>query len=232
MFPATKPPAPADNLLLGALPAEDRRRLLPHLELVALPVGKVISEPGERVSHVFFPTGGIVSMLALLDDGTSAEIAIVGIEGVVGISSFLGDAQEFGPRYRRAVTMAGHAYQLRVDVLMEEFKRDGELRRQLLRHTQALITQIALTAVCNRLHRLQQQMCRWLLLRLDRLGGSELFATHKQIANQLGVRREGVTEAVSHLEQCVCECYGVIEKEYARLLGVTSIRASLSRTGG
>lgn len=202
-------------------------------------MGKVISEPGERVSHVFFPTSGIVSILISLEDGLTVETAIIGNESAVGISAVLEGARGHGPRYRRIVTMAGQAYRLRTDILMREFELSGEFRRRLLLHIQALITQIAQTAMCNRHHRLEMQVCRWLLMRLDRQAGSELRATHEQIANQLGVRREGVSEVASHLQSCgvilysrghivvqnrpgleqrVCECYGVIEKEYARLL--------------
>ena len=240
--------APTDNLLLGALPGEDYRRLQPHLEPVELPFGKVISEPGERISHVLFPTAGIVSMLLSLEDGLSVETAIIGNESGVGISSLLEGARGNGARYRRVVTLAGQAYRLRMDLLIKEFERGGELRHRLLLHIQAKITQIAQTAMCNRHHRLEMQVCRWMLMRLDRVASSELRATHEQIANQLGVRREGVTEVAGHLqsgglihyrrgdivvldrpglERRVCECYGVIEKEYARLL-----RVRFPSTGG
>ncbi len=239
--PEKTPLTPTDNFLLGALPAEDYRRLEPHLEPVALPLGQIISEPGECVSHVYFPTAGIVSLLISLEDGTSVETAIIGNESAVGISALLEGARGHGSRYRRTVTMAGQAYRLRMDILMTEFERGGELRRRLLLHIQALITQIAQTAMCNRHHRVEMQVCRWLLMRLDRHAGCELHATHDEIANQLGVRREGVSEVAHHLQSCgvilysrghivvldrpgleqrVCECYGVIEKEYARLLRV------------
>lgn len=245
---AAAPPPATANLFLGALPGDAYRRLQPHLEPVALPLGQVISEPGERVNHVFFPTAGIVSLLVSLHDGFSVETAIIGNDSGVGFSSLLEGVRGNGPRYRRVVTMAGQAYRLRMEFLMQECERGGVLRHQLLLHIQAKITQIAQTAMCNRHHRLEMQVCRWVLMRLDRLVGSELRATHEQIANQLGVRREGVTEVASHLqssglihysrgriavldrpglEQRVCECYGVIEKEYARLL-----RARYPATGG
>lgn len=236
---ASTPHAPAGNLLLSALPEADYRRLQPHLEPVALPFGKIICEPGEPVTHVFFPTAGIVSLLTPLEDNASVEIAVTGNEGLVGISSFLAGAQAPGWLHRAIVQVAGRACRLRADFLRKEFEWGGELRNWLLRYTQALITQIAQTAVCNRHHRLEAQLCRWLLLRLDRGVGRELHVTQEQIANLLGVRREGVTEAAKllqsagsigysrghlvvldrpALEQRVCECHRVVEKEYARLL--------------
>jgi CRP-like cAMP-binding protein len=227
--------------LLAALPDDDYLRLEPHLEWVELPAGKVISEPGERVTDVFFPTEGIVSMLANLQDGTSTEIAIIGNEGMTGISMLLEGIDSPGPLRRSVVQLAGHGYRVRSEILMSEFERSGKLRHWLLRYTQALITQIAQIAVCNRHHALEAQMCRWLLQRLDRLVSNELYATQKEIADLLGVRREGVTEAASRLqdhgliryarghmtvldraglERRGCECLSVIQKEYARLLGV------------
>ena len=201
----------------------------------------VIYEPGEQISHVFFPTEGIVSMLANLEDGTSMEIAIIGNEGMTGVSMLLEGTGSPGPMRRSVMQLGGHGYRLRADFLMSEFERGGKLRHWLLRFTQALITQIAQIAVCNRHHELEAQMCRWLLQRLDRLASNELYATQKEIASLMGVRREGVTEAAGRLqdaglirytrghvvvldraglERRGCECLSVIQKEYARLLGV------------
>jgi CRP-like cAMP-binding protein len=228
------------NRLLAALPDTDYRRLEPHLEGVELPAGKVISELGEQITHVFFPTNGIVSTLAILGAERPVEVAITGNEGMIGISTLLEGPGSPSLMRRSVVQVAGHAYRLRADLLMNEFERGGKLRHGLLRYTQALITQIAQIAVCNRHHALEAQVCRWLLQRLDRLAGNELQVTHKEIANLLGVRREGVTEVAcqlqdaglirysrghvvvlerSGIEQRVCECFGVIQKEYARLLG-------------
>jgi CRP-like cAMP-binding protein len=231
---------PTCNLLLAALPDADYLRLEPHLESVALPPGKVLIESGDAVSHVFFPTEGIVSMLAILASGTSVEIAIIGNEGMVGVSLLLeGVGAPISPR-RSVVQLGGHAYRLRADFLMREFERSGPLRDRLLRYTQAVITQIAQVAVCNRHHDVEAQICRWLLQRFDRLASSELYVTHKEIASLLGVRREGVTEAACRLQEAgairysrghvalldragierrVCECLSVIQKEYVRLLG-------------
>lgn len=243
---ASAPPPCTDNLLLGVLPEGDYRRLRPHLEPVELRLGMVLSRPGEKISHVYFPISGILSMLTLLEDGASAEVAIVGNEGLVGLASFLEGADSARSPYRVEVTMAGHACRIPEKVLSEAFNGAGELRQELLRYTQALITQIAQTAVCNRHHRIEAQICRWLLLRLDRLDGCELRATHEQIANLLGVRREGVSGAAGHLQECgvirynhgqivvldrpgleqrACECYAAIKKEYARLAG-TATRAA------
>ena len=233
---AAKPPPPTQNHLLAALPATDYQRLLPHLEPVALPLGWSVYESGGRMEYVFFPAEGIVSLLYVMQNGASAEIAITGNDGLVGISLFMGG--ETTPS-RAIVQSAGQAYRLSAKLLKQEFERGGELQHLLLRYTQALITQMAQTAVCNRHHTVEQQLCRWLLLSLDRLPSSELAMTQELIANMLGVRREGVTEAAGHLqaaglihyqrgritvldraklEQRVCECYAVVKRETDRLL--------------
>ncbi len=227
---------PRQNHLLAALPDESYERLLPHLELVQMPLGEVLYESGIQMRHVFFPTTSIVSLLYVMEDGASAEIAIVGHEGVVGISLFMGG--ESTPS-RAVVQSAGEAYRLPGKILKAEFERGGPLQHLLLRYTQALLTQMAQTAVCNRHHTLDQQFCRWLLLSIDRLESDELVMTQELIANMLGVRREGVTEAAgnvqkaglikyhrghitvldrSGLEARVCECYAVVKKEFDRLL--------------
>jgi CRP-like cAMP-binding protein len=209
---------------------------MPQLEAVEMPLGKVLYEPGSLLTHVYFPTTSIVSMLYVMEDGGSAEIAVVGFEGIVGISLFMGG--ESTPS-RAVVQSAGQAYRLKANVMLQEFNRAGPVLHLLLRYTQALITQMSQTAVCNRHHSLDQQLCRWLLLSLDRLHTNELRMTQELIANMLGVRREGVTEAAGRmqkaglikyqrgritvldragLEQRTCECYGVVKKEYDRLL--------------
>lgn len=224
------------NTLLALLPAEDLISLRPHLERVTLTLGQVLSESGKQMSHVYFPVDAIVSLLCVMGDGASTEIAVVGREGVVGISLFMGC--ETTPS-RAIVQSAGHAYRLKGQLLKNEFYRAGSMQRLLLRYTQALLTQMAQTAVCNRHHSLDKQLCRWLLLSLDRLNSNELFMTHELIANMLGVRREGVTEAAGKLQRAglicynrghitvtdrpglearVCECYAVVKKEYDRLL--------------
>jgi len=224
------------NHLLSALPAFDFERLRAHLTLVPLPLGKVLYESGVVLDHVYFPIDSIVSLLYVLADGASAEIAVVGNEGVVGISLFMGG--ETTPS-RAVVQSAGHAYRLKGQLLKEEFTQGGAMQHLLLRYTQALITQMAQTAVCNRHHSLDQQLCRWLLLSLDRLASNELVMTQELIANMLGVRREGVSEAAGKLqdagliqynrghitvlnrlglEALVCECYAVVKKESDRLL--------------
>src|SRR3990170_7851877 len=234
--PSSTRQSPRDNLLLAALPAADYERLLPHLELVPLPLARALYEAGDAQGYVFFPTTSIVSLLYVMENGSSAEIAVVGNDGVVGIALFMGG--ETMPN-RAVVQSAGHAYRLRPSVLKGEFARGGALQHLLLRYTQALITQMAQTAVCNRHHSVEQQLCRWLLLSLDRLASSELTMTQELIANMLGVRREGVTEAAGHLqasgfihysrgkitvldrpqlEARVCECYAVVKREYDRLL--------------
>jgi CRP-like cAMP-binding protein len=228
---------PTDNCLLAALPAELLDRLQSDMELVSMPLGKVIYESGIELKQVYFPIPGcIVSMLYVMADGASAEIAVVGDEGMVGIALFMGG--DTTPS-RAIVQSAGHAFQLKGNALKKEFERHGELQVLLLRYTQALITQMSQTAVCNRHHSVEQQLCRWLLLSLDRLSSNELTMTQELIANMLGVRREGVTEAAGKLqtrglihysrgritvldrpglEAQVCECYAVVKKEYDRLL--------------
>jgi CRP-like cAMP-binding protein len=229
-------PTPKDNRLLAALPEASLRKLLPLLERVPLPLGMVVYESGGTQGYVYFPTSSIVSLLYVLADGASAEIAVTGNEGLVGIALFMGG--ETTPS-RAVVQSAGHGYRLRAAALKKAFEDGGELQHLLLRYTQALITQMTQTAVCNRHHAVDQQLCRWLLLSLDRLSGNELVMTQELIANMLGVRREGVTEAAGklqdeglirysrgritvldreQLEARVCECYAVVKKEYDRLL--------------
>ncbi len=224
------------NHLLAALPAYIQQAWLTQLEPVQMPLGEVLYESGATLDHVYFPTTAIVSLLYVMEDGASAEIAVVGNEGIVGISLFMGG--ESTPS-RAVVQSAGQGFRLKAQVLKEEFNRAGPVLHLLLRYTQALITQMAQTAVCNRHHSLDQQLCRWLLLSLDRLQGDELVMTQELIANMLGVRREGVTEAAlklqsagliryargritvldrAGLEQRTCECYAVVKKEYDRLL--------------
>ncbi len=228
--------SPAQNHLLAALPAADFERLSPHLELVEMPLGEALYESGGHLKHVYFPATSIVSLLYVMEDGASAEIAVVGNEGIVGISIFMGG--ETTPN-RAIVQSAGEGYRLGTQLLVREFNRVGPLRPLLLRYTQALITQMAQTAVCNRHHSVEQQLCRWLLLSLDRLSSNSLVMTQELIANMLGVRREGVTEAAGRLqraglihysrghievrdrpglERTVCECYAVVKKEVDRLL--------------
>ena len=227
---------PLQNQLLAALPDADLQRWLPHLEPVALNLGQVLYESGAAMPYVYFPTNAIVSLLYVLEDGASAEIAVVGFEGLVGISIFMGG----GTTPSRAIVQsAGSGYRLRSDVIKAEFDHAGPAMHLLLRYTQALITQMAQTAVCNRHHSLDQQLCRWLLLSLDRLQSNQLVMTQELIANMLGVRREGVTEAALKLQRAglisysrghinvldrpglegrTCECYEVVKKEYDRLL--------------
>ena len=226
---------PKKNQLLAALPDKEWRRWLPQLEAVELPLGQVLYEPGDTLTHVYFPTTAIVSLLYVMENGASAEIAVVGFEGIVGISIFMGG--ESTPS-RAVVQSAGRGYRIPAGMIRDEFKRAPVLHL-LLRYTQALITQMAQTAVCNRHHSLDQQLCRWLLLSLDRLSGNELVMTQELIANMLGVRREGVTEGAVKLQAAeliryargritvldrvglearTCECYAVVKKEYDRLL--------------
>jgi CRP-like cAMP-binding protein len=228
--------SPQDNRLLAALPQASFDKLLPFLETVSMPLGMSVYESGGAQGYVYFPTTAIVSLLYVLENGSSAEIAVTGNEGLVGIALFMGG--ETTPS-RAVVQSAGEGFRLRASVLKKEFETAGALQHLLLRYTQALITQMAQTAVCNRHHSLDQQLCRWLLLSLDRLPGNDLVMTQELIANMLGVRREGVTEAAGklqaeglieysrgritvldrqHLEACVCECYSVVKKEYDRLL--------------
>jgi CRP-like cAMP-binding protein len=232
----SSPHTPKQNHLLAALPEGDYARLLPDLELIPMPLGWALYESGGQLRYLYFPTTSIVSLLYVMESGASAEIAITGNEGLVGISLFMGG--ESTPS-RAVVQSAGNGYRLRASVLKMEFALGGNLQHLALRYTQALITQMAQTAVCNRHHALDQQLCRWLLLSLDRLQGSELLMTQELIANMLGVRREGVTEAAGKLqaaglihysrgkitvldrpklEQRVCECYSVVKKEFDRLL--------------
>ena len=229
-------PDPKANQLLDALPQADLQRWLPQLEPVDLPLGHVLYESGRTLSHVYFPTTAIVSLLYVMENGASAEIAVVGNEGVVGISLFMGG--ESTPS-RAVVQSAGQGLRLSASLVKQEFEKAGPATHLLLRYTQALITQMSQTAVCNRHHSVDQQLCRWLLLSLDRLQGSELVMTQELIANMLGVRREGVTEGALKLqkrglirysrgritvlnrpalERCSCECYAVVKKEYDRLL--------------
>jgi len=226
---------PKANQLLAALPEVEWQRWLPQLERVEMPLGQVLYESGTTLSHVYFPTTSIVSLLYVMENGSSAEIAVVGNEGIVGISLFMGG--ESTPS-RAVVQSAGRGYRLKAQAIKEEFNRAPVLHL-LLRYTQALITQMAQTAVCNRHHSLDQQLCRWLLLSLDRLRGDELVMTQELIANMLGVRREGVTESAIKLQKAgliqyargritvldrpglegrSCECYAVVKKEYDRLL--------------
>jgi CRP-like cAMP-binding protein len=226
------------NKLLAALSAAEIGRLKPHLELVTMPLGDVVYESGRQIDHVYFPTNCIVSLLYVLENGASAEIAVVGNEGVVGISLFMGG--ESTPS-RAVVQSAGQAFRLAARFMQEEFKRGGAMQHLLLRYTQALITQMAQTAVCNRHHSVDQQLCRWLLLSADRLPTPEIRMTQELIANMLGVRREGVTEAAGKLqregvisyrrghiklldrpklERMACECYEVVRRESERLLPI------------
>ncbi|HET6603665.1 MAG TPA: Crp/Fnr family transcriptional regulator [Xanthomonadaceae bacterium] len=229
-------PSPLQNHLLAALSPEVRERIFPHLEPIPLPLGKVLYESGGAMRHVYFPTDSIVSLLYVMDSGASAEISVVGNEGLIGVALFMGG--ESTPS-RALVQSGGTAYRMLGQRLIDEFNRHGELLHLLLRYTQALITQMAQTAVCNRHHSIDQQLCRWLLLSLDRLPTNQLSMTQELIANMLGVRREGVTDAAGklqkvgvieysrghitvldrpRLEQLSCECYEVVKKETDRLL--------------
>jgi CRP-like cAMP-binding protein len=189
---------PSQNHLLAALSVAESERIYAHLQLVEMPLGKVLYESGESLRHVYFPTNSIVSLLYVLEDGASAEISVVGNEGLIGVALFMGG--ETTPS-RAIVQSAGHAYRLVGQLLKEEFHRNGQMQLLLLRYTQALITQMAQTAVCNRHHSVDQQLCRWLLLSLDRLSSNQLTMTQELIANMLGVRREGVTEAAGKLHK-------------------------------
>jgi CRP-like cAMP-binding protein len=234
-------PSPRQNHLLAALPEPEYRKLRPHLELVQLELGQTLHESGGKLNHVYFPTTAIVSLLYVMEDGASAEIAVVGNDGIVGIALFMGG--ETMPN-RAVVQSAGEAYRLGGQLLKQAFAptggdRQGVLSPLLLRYTLALLTQMAQTAVCNRHHTVDQQLCRWLLLSLDRLPSNELHMTQELIANMLGVRREGVTDAAGRLQRAglidyrrgritvldrpglearVCECYEVVRKEFRRLL--------------
>lgn len=227
---------PHQNHLLDCLPPEEYERLLPHLELIKIPLGEVIYESGDELRYVYFPTTCIVSLLYVMENGASAEIAVIGNDGIVGVALFMGG----GSMPNRAVVQsAGYAYRMRGQLLMKEFNLFGVMLHLLLRYTQALITQMAQTAVCNRHHTVDQQLCRWLLLSMDRLPSNVLTMTQELIANMLGVRREGVTEAAGRLQQAgliqysrgritvlnrpgleerVCECYHVVKTEADRLM--------------
>jgi CRP-like cAMP-binding protein len=230
------PHSPSQNQLLAALPTAEFERLAPHLELVPMLLGEALYEPGGKLQHVCFPTSGVVSLLINLESGASAEIAGVGNEGMLGISLFMGG--DTTPS-SAVVQTAGHGYRLKAALLKQEFNRAGLLQRLLLRYTQALVTQMCQTAACNRHHSIEQQLCRWLLLTLDRMPSNELVMTQELVAAALGVRREGVTEAAGNLQRAgiiryrrghitvlrragleagACECYAVVKTELARLL--------------
>ena len=238
--------SPSQNHLLGALPAAEFERLSPHLELVSLPLGEMLYEPGEQLQHAYFPTSAIVSLHYVMESGASAESAGVGNEGVVGISLFMGG--DTTPS-SAVVQTAGHAYRLEGRLLKQEFNRAGLMQHLMLRYTQALITQMAQTAACNRHHSVEQQLCRWLLLTLDRMPTNELIMTQELVASMLGVRREGITEAAgklqhagfiryrrghiavlerSGLEARACECYAVVKKELSRLLSDVRYRQGVA----
>jgi len=235
-MPEHKPDPPAQNRLLASLPLDAYQRLQPHFKLVPLALGQVIYEAHDTLSHVYFPTTAIVSLLYTMENGSSAEMGVVGCDGVVGIAVFMGG--DTTPN-RAIVQSAGEAVRLALRPFRAEFRRSGELHRRLLLYTQALLTQMSQTAVCNRLHSVEQQLCRWLLLSHDRLQSNELIMTQELIANMLGVRREGVSVAANRLqhaglirykrgrieildrrglESTVCECYHVVRKECDRLL--------------
>ena len=228
--------APRQNHLLAALPVVDYERLVGDLELIPMVLGDVLYESGSQQAHVYFPTDCIVSLLYVMENGSSAEIAVVGNEGIIGVSLFMGG--ETTPS-RAVVQSAGYAYRLKGQFLKREFSRSVDVQHLFLRYTQALLTQMAQTAVCNRHHTVDQQLCRWLLLSLDRLASNELTMTQELIANMLGVRREGVTEAAGKLQEVglihysrgritvvnrpgleakACECYQVVKREFDRLL--------------
>jgi CRP-like cAMP-binding protein len=229
-------PNPSQNHLLAALPPEDFGRLIGHLELVALPLGQMLYEPGGQLQHAYFPTTAIVSLHYVMESGASAESAGVGNEGVVGVSLFMGGNTTPSSA---VVQTAGHAYRLKSNLLKQEFDRADFMQGLLLRYAQALMTQMSQTAACTRHHSVEQQLCRWLLLTLDRLPNNELVMTQELVASMLGVRREGITEAAGRLrddgliqyrrghiavldrfglETAACECYAVVRKELGRLL--------------
>lgn len=237
MSAIVRPNEPAENRLLAALPADEYERLRPDLRPVSFTLGEVVYEFGGQLDYVFFPTTSIISLLYTMENGSSAEMGLTGNDGVVGIALFMGG----GTMPNRAVVQsAGGALRLKAKILQDEFARGGKFQQLLLRYTQALITQISQTAVCNRLHSVEQQLCRWLLLSHDRVQADELIMTQELIADMLGVRREGVTVAAGHLqdigaisyvrgriqilnrrklEETVCECYRVVKDEFDRLLG-------------
>lgn len=233
----TRPIDPTENRLLAALPRDEYQRLLPSLQQVSFSLGEVVYEFGGQLDYVFFPTTSIISLLYTMENGASAEMGLTGNDGVVGIALFMGG----GTMPNRAVVQsAGAAIRMKARVLQDEFALGGKFQHLLLRYTQALITQISQTAVCNRLHSVEKQLCRWLLLSHDRVKSDELIMTQELIADMLGVRREGVTVAAGHLqdagvisyvrgritvldreklEETVCECYRVVKDEFNRLLG-------------
>jgi CRP-like cAMP-binding protein len=228
---------PTTNRLLAALPRDEYERILPHLGHVSFKLGEVVYESGGQMEHIYFPTTAIISLLYLMENGSSAEMGMAGKEGLVGVALFMGGNTM--PN-RAVVQSAGGAVRMKAQVLRDEFARGDAFQRLLLRYTQALLTQMSQTAVCNRLHEIEQQLCRWLLLSHDRLDTDELVMTQELIANMLGVRREGVTAAAGRLQEqglisyvrgririldrrgleaTVCECYRVVKDEYDRLLG-------------
>ncbi|HVB49801.1 MAG TPA: Crp/Fnr family transcriptional regulator [Burkholderiales bacterium] len=228
--------SPSQNHLIAALPEAEFARLAPHFELVSMPLGEILYEPGGRMQHALFPTSAIVSLHYVMESGASAEAAGVGNEGVVGIALFMGGDSTPSSA---VVQTAGHAYRLEGRLLKQEFNRAGLMQRLLLRYTQALITQMTQTAACNRHHSVEQQLCRWLLLTLDRVPSCELVMTQELVAGMLGVRREGITEAAGELQRAgyiryrrghisvlersglearACECYAAVKKELGRLL--------------
>jgi CRP-like cAMP-binding protein len=240
------PPNPSQNQLLAALPAAEFERLAHHLEGVPMLLGETLYEPGGQLQHAYFPTTAIVSLLYNLESGLSTEFAGVGNEGVLGISLFMGGNTTPSSA---VVQTSGHGYRLPGKLLMEEFNRAGLFQRLLLRYTQALITQMCQTAACNRHHSIEQQLCRWLLLTLDRLPSNELIVTQELVAIALGVRRESITEAAGNLQRAgfiryrrghisvlersgleagACECYAVVRKELARLLSDVRYRQTIS----
>jgi CRP-like cAMP-binding protein len=233
---ATEEEAPSNHLLAGVTP-EERERLLPNLQEVSLPLGKVLYESGEKLDYIYFPTTAIISLLYIMENGATAEIGVVGNDGLIGIAIFMGG--DTTPN-RAVVQSAGRSFKMKAKVMKGEFTRGGRFHNLCLRYTQALITQISQTAVCNRLHSVDQQLCRWLLLSHDRLPSDRLIMTQDLIANMLGVRREGITHAAKRLQNAgyisyvrgdmtildrqglegqVCECYQVVRAEYSRLLG-------------
>jgi len=238
--------SPSQNHLLAALPTAEYESLSAHLELVPLPLGEMLYEPGGQMRHAYFPTTAIVSLHYVMADGASAESAGVGNEGVVGISLFMGGNSTPSAA---VVQTAGHAYRLDSRLLLQEFNRAGLMQRLLLRYTQALMTQMSHTAACNRHHSVEQQLCRWLLLTLDRMATNELVMTQELIASMLGVRREGITEAAGNLQRAgyisyrrghiavldrsgletrVCECYAVVKTELSRLLSDVRYRQGIA----
>ncbi|WP_291986454.1 Crp/Fnr family transcriptional regulator [Candidatus Accumulibacter sp. ACC007] len=237
--------SPNQNHLLAALPTAEFEPLAAQLELVPMPLGQMLYEPGGQLQHAYFPTTCIVSLHYVTESGATAETAGVGSEGVVGVSLFMGGNTTSSSA---VVQTAGHAYRLEQHKLLQEFNRAGLLQRLLLRYTQALLTQMAQTAVCNRRHTLEQQLCRWLLMTLDRLPTNELVMTQELVASMLGVRREGVTDAAGNLQRagCIsyrrghiavldrsgletraCECYAVVKKEMSRLLSDVQYRQGI-----